>query len=258
VAFNFSGADRTIFLTALSGAHWRVAHEAGRKHIWNRWLISHWVSRRNRELPACEQRRQVLAACGLTLESPRWELGIPENARRRAATLSPDNAIHLSINASTPLKEWPIEHWIVLARELLAGGADRRIIASGTANSRERQRLQLLADGVNNPRLVTVPGLPIADLAALLKRCRLHIGVDSGVLHLAAAVGVSTVSLFRDYTDAKAWMPTGTAHRVLTAPCRCVNQRIQPCAASGRAQCLAELSPATVRLAIQAQLDSNP
>src|SRR5437899_201958 len=38
VAFNFSGADRTVFLTALTGAKWRVAHAAGREHFWNRWL----------------------------------------------------------------------------------------------------------------------------------------------------------------------------------------------------------------------------
>ena len=34
VAFNFSGADRTIFLTALTGARWRVGHAAGRDHFW--------------------------------------------------------------------------------------------------------------------------------------------------------------------------------------------------------------------------------
>ena len=39
VAFNFSGADRTIFMTALSGARWRVAHRGSRSHFWSRWLI---------------------------------------------------------------------------------------------------------------------------------------------------------------------------------------------------------------------------
>src|SRR5207248_1163639 len=29
VAFNFSGADRTLFMTALSGARWQVAHPGG-------------------------------------------------------------------------------------------------------------------------------------------------------------------------------------------------------------------------------------
>src|ERR1051326_2952865 len=37
VAFNFSGTDRTIFLTALTGARWRVGFSAGRRHFWNSW-----------------------------------------------------------------------------------------------------------------------------------------------------------------------------------------------------------------------------
>ena len=92
------------------------------------------------------------------------------------------------------------------------------------------------------------------ELAAVLKECRLHVGADSGVLHLAVAVGLPTVSLFRDYHDSKAWMPAGSAHRVLSVPCACVNQPNPPCDRTGRARCLAELSPASVAQAVQAQL----
>jgi len=259
VAFNFSGADRTVFLTAMSGARWRVAHQAGRKHFWNRWLIRHWVSRCDVNLPAYEQRRQVLAASGLTLESPRWELSIPEAARRRAETLAPKAAIHFSINASSPLKEWPVENWIELAKQLFAEDGGLQIVATGTASDREQQRLRTLAANVSDQRLTVLPpGLPIAELAAVLKQSRLHVGPDSGVLHLAVAVGLPTVSLFRDYHDAKAWMPAGPAHRVLSVPCACVNQRVQPCAQAGRARCLAELSPASVAKTIQALLCCAP
>src|SRR3954471_9936571 len=37
IAFNFSGSDRTIFMTALTGARWRVAYPGGRSHFYNRW-----------------------------------------------------------------------------------------------------------------------------------------------------------------------------------------------------------------------------
>ena len=49
LAFNFSGADRTIFITALTGAKWRLAQEGGRRHFWNRWLIPTWVPLQSRE-----------------------------------------------------------------------------------------------------------------------------------------------------------------------------------------------------------------
>src|SRR5438552_530664 len=51
LAFNLNGADRSIFITALTGAPWRVAHEGGRKHFWNSWLIRDWISRRDPKLP---------------------------------------------------------------------------------------------------------------------------------------------------------------------------------------------------------------
>ena len=69
-----------------------------------------------------EQRRQVLAACGFELAAPRWDLRLPEAAVRWAEARVPAGAIHFSINASTPLKEWPLEHWIELAKRLLAKG----------------------------------------------------------------------------------------------------------------------------------------
>ena len=246
-AFNFSGADRTLFITALAGARWSVAAAGGRKHFWSNWLIRDQVPRPSPELPVYEQRRQALAACGFELAPPRWDLRLPEAAVRWAEARVPAGAVHFSINASTPLKEWPLEHWIELARRLLAKEPSARIIATGSANVREQERLRSLAAGVGDERLTVLPsGLTIAELAAALQRCRLHVGADSGVLHLAAAVGLPTVALFRRYSDASAWMPVGPAHRILSVPCPCVNQRQPACAATGQAACLAQLQPAVV------------
>jgi ADP-heptose:LPS heptosyltransferase len=83
-------------------------------------------------------------------------------------------------------------------------------------------------------------------LAALLTRCRLHVGADSGALHLAVVLGLPTVSLFRNYEGLGEWLPRGEAHRVVVRPCRCVNQKVQPCLATLRPECLAEISVETV------------
>jgi ADP-heptose:LPS heptosyltransferase len=258
VAFNFSGADRSVFTTALIGARWSVAHPGGRKHFWNPWLIANWVPRQNPLLPVYEQRRQVLAACGLSLNPPVWDLAIPEATVRRAEPLVQRGAIHFSINASSPLKEWPLARWIDLAGRLLASDPEIRIVATGSASQNEQHRLKSLFSGVENARLSVLPGLPIADLAAVLHRCRLHIGGDSGVLHLAVALGVPTVSLFREYHDASAWIPTGASHRAVTVPCRCINQRQQPCTASGYAECLASIEPASVAAVAHELLTTPP
>ena len=246
-AFNFSGADRTLFITALAGARWSFAVAGGRQHFWSPWLVREQAPRPGSELSVYEQRRQTLAACGLELAAPRWDLRVPETAVRWAETRVPAKAIHFSINASTPLKEWPMEHWIELAKRLLAQEPAARIIATGSANAREQERLLSLSANVGNDRLTVLPsGMAIAELAAALQRCRLHMGADSGVLHLALALGVPTVALFRAYAGTAEWLPRGKLHKHLLAPCPCANSKNPPCAKEAKALCLARITPEQV------------
>jgi len=243
-AFNFSGADRSLFVTALAGARLSVAVAGGRRHFWSPWLVHAHAPRPSAELPVYEQRRQTLAACGLELAAPRWDLRLPETAARWAEAQVPAKAIHFSINASTPLKEWPLEHWIDLARRLLARDPSERIIATGSARASEQERLRSLAAAVSDRRLsVLPPGRGIADLAAALHRCRLHVGADSGVLHLAVALGVPTLALFRDYAGTAEWLPRGQPHQHLLAPCPCANSKHPPCAKEAKALCLSRITP---------------
>ena len=234
----------------MTGARQRVAHAAGRNHFWKSWLIPTWVPRQPAGMPVFEQRRQILAACGLRLTPPRWDLSLPEAARRQAAGLVAQDAVHLSVCASSPLKEWPLENWIGLTKRLLAVNPQLQIVATGSGQPREQERLRALAAGVGSGNLKTLIGLSLAELAAVLQRCRLHVGADSGVLHLAVAVGRPTLSLFRDYHDASAWMPVGPTHRVFRVPCVCVNRRDPPCAAANRAECLAQLEVGSVVAAV--------
>jgi ADP-heptose:LPS heptosyltransferase len=246
LAFNFSGADRTILMTALAGARWKVGHEAGRKHWWNRWLIPNWVSRRSTELPVFEQRRAVLKACGFDLAPPRFELRVSEEARAWAAAHIPQGTLHFSVNASAFVKEWPLAHWIELTRLLLKGDPQLRIVATSSADDRERTRLGELAASTSGPGLQTLTGLTITQLAALLERCSQHVGGDSGVLHLATALDLPTVSIFREYAGLKEWLPRGPQHRHLTAACACAEEVRDSCRRRQTAECLEGLSPESV------------
>jgi len=240
-AFNFSGSDRSIFVTAFLGAPWSLAYEAGRSHFWNGWLIGDWVKRGSREVPVFEQRRQVLAARGFDLRAPRYDLRVPDEAQQWARQTAPENAAHLSINASTPLKEWPLEHWIELARTLLAADASLHLVATASGNSREQDRLAALRKGVDDRRLICLAGPTIARLGAVLQRSRLQIGGDSGVLHFAVALGLPTLGVFREHVGMKEWMPAGEQHRQFVAGCRCVKEKHMDCATAGRASCLASI-----------------
>ncbi len=257
VAFNFGGNDRAIIMTALTGARWRVAHAAGRDHFWNRWLIANWVPKQDPDVTVSEQRRRILAACGCKLSAARFDLKLPAEATRWAATTVPEGAVHLSLNSANPLKEWPVGHHAGLLRMLWRDQPALTVVASASPKEREQERLRQLFVALNDPRVVRLSErLSIAQLGAVLARCRLHIGPDSGAMHLAVALGVPTVSFFREQKGFRAWLPQGAKHRLLTAPCACVDHYASPCERAGTAECLARIEPARVAVMVRDQLSA--
>jgi ADP-heptose:LPS heptosyltransferase len=254
VAFNFSGADRTIFMTAMTGARSRVAYSGGRSHFWSRWLVPYWIPSIQPTDLVFERRREMLKLCGLELAPARFDLHVPDSACDWAAAQAPENAIHFSINASTHLKEWPLENWIELAKRL-SKESNIKILATGSDSPRESSRLNAFSSAVGASAQIFC-GISIAQLAALLSRCSLHVGADSGVLHLAMALGLPTISLFRNYPNLGAWVPRGPQHRSFTASCACVGKKNAPCLKQPIAVCLKEIHPAAVAQTVHEMIAS--
>ncbi|MDB6057459.1 MAG: lipopolysaccharide heptosyltransferase [Verrucomicrobiales bacterium] len=254
LAINFSGADRTIFVTRFMGAKWRVGQQGARKHFWAKWLIPHWVPRQTSDVIVSEQRRRMLGTLGMSLQAPRFDLTIPDDAKHWAAHNMPGRCIHFSLNASSCVKEWPVEHWIELANKLLTADVDLNIVATASAKQREQERVKAFVDGVQSKRVIAITSATIPQLAALLQRCSLQVGGDSGVSHLAYAVGTPTFSFLRDYPAIKDWMLTGEKHRQIVVACDCINRRENVCELSGTSKCLAAITPDHATAIIRKQL----
>ncbi|MFQ5511673.1 MAG: glycosyltransferase family 9 protein [Candidatus Krumholzibacteriia bacterium] len=95
--------------------------------------------------------------------------------------------------------------------------------------------------GVADTRCVTLKGRPIGDVAAVLRRARLVICNDTGVMHVSSAAGATTLGIFGP-TDPVRWAP------------RCPNLHVVR-AEHGR---LSELKPETVYERARALLDASP
>ncbi|HSE85438.1 MAG TPA: glycosyltransferase family 9 protein [Candidatus Binatia bacterium] len=78
---------------------------------------------------------------------------------------------------------------------------------------------------------VVARNLDLGKLAALLARCDLYLGNDSGVSHLAAALGVTTVVLFGPSHVAR-WAPRGKNVAVVSQNVECA-----PCSVSTMKNC---------------------
>jgi len=91
-----------------------------------------------------------------------------------------------------PDKEWPLENWRNLAAAL---GADFELsLPWGVAA--EQARAQRIASGIVRAR---VPERrPLDEVARLIAGASFVVGVDTGLMHLAAALGVPLVAIFTD------------------------------------------------------------
>jgi ADP-heptose:LPS heptosyltransferase len=256
VVFNFSGADRTLFMTALTGARWRVAYPGGRSHFWNSWLVPNWIPRQDPHGAVFEQRRRMLAECGVPLGKPRWDLKVDEASNRWASAQVPTATMHISVSAAKATREWPLEHHAVMLRQVWSTHPELAVIATTGAQPRQQERLKELVALVKDDRLRAFSeDLTIPRLAGILRRCCLHLGPDSGVLHLAVALEIPTVSFFREQGAYKSFMPTGPQHRVISMPCHCIDGKDAPCEILGQGECFARIEPARVAKLVNEELE---
>lgn len=92
---------------------------------------------------------------------------------------------------SADRKLWPEEHWIELGQALAAQGIGS-VLPWGTAAEHERS-MRLMR---KIPQAVVPERLELSVLAALLAQARVVIGTDTGLTHLAGALGVATIGIY--------------------------------------------------------------
>lgn len=112
-------------------------------------------------------------------------------------------------------KNWPIEHWRELGSRLLAARPSPRVLLVG--GEADHARLDTLAQAWPGAEVMIARDLPLPSLAAVLERCCVFLGHDSGVSHLAAAVGTRCVLLFGP-TDPEIWAPGNPQASIIQAP----------------------------------------
>jgi heptosyltransferase-1 len=114
-------------------------------------------------------------------------------------------------------KLWPLDHWVELTRKLVLEQGQQLVLTWG--NEVEKLAAERIAEACQG-RAVIWPRGPLQELVALLAAARLVIGADTGPVHISAAVGTPTVSIFR-VTDGQRNGPLGDRHICLQAPMEC-------------------------------------
>jgi heptosyltransferase-1 len=138
-------------------------------------------------LHAVERNRRLAAlAAGYTASAtPDYGIAVPP-----APTFASPNAVLLTATSRDD-KLWPEDRWIAAGRALHQRGLSC-LLPAGSAT--ERERATRIAQAI--PGAVALPPLSLPELAAQLADARIVIGVDTGLVHLAAALGRPTLALF--------------------------------------------------------------
>jgi ADP-heptose:LPS heptosyltransferase len=136
-------------------------------------------------------------------------------------------------------KNWPAAYFSVMARWWRERTRGEAIVLLGPVEQ-ERGGCDRLADD-----FISARNLNLGQVAALLSRGDLYIGNDSGMTHLAAAIGVPTVALFGP-SDERRWVPRGAKVLLLRLGVACSPCDIQAMKSCAHHNCLAELLPEKV------------
>jgi ADP-heptose:LPS heptosyltransferase len=138
------------------------------------------------------------------------------------------NVIVLHPGSGSRKKLWPLKHFLELFRHLQSKPDRKFLIILGPAEGPEIQ--QAFAK-LETPNLILAKGLSLVQLASVMKGCRIFIGNDSGISHMAAALGLPTLAIFGP-TDHRVWSPRGKKVEVIRRgiPCSpCAEERFFLC-----------------------------
>ena len=121
--------------------------------------------------------------------------------------------IAVQLGANSPLRRWDVERFAAVAQSLnRKTGAQFVLVGSNDeVESGERFTAHYPSNTIN-----LIGKTSLCDLVALLSCCDLMISGDTGTLHLAAAVGIPTVSLFFAMARPEDTAPYGEGHVILT------------------------------------------
>lgn len=248
-AFDIQGNAKSGLVTRLSGAPLRFGFDRnGVRELPNLLLTNRKVAL----LPgdrhiACKYLRVVSAPFGGAFDlgelrptvatSPADAAAAARIVRELLPGVSPCLALHAG--STWESKKMDSAFWADAVRTLRGRFPRLGVLLSwgSEPERREAEEIRALADGA----VEILPRLSLAELAALYREVGHVMAPDTGPLHVAAAAGARTVSVFRA-TDGNRNAPLGPGHRFLQAPLPCTACLRKRCPRD--AECRVSLSPA--------------
>ncbi|MBT0665567.1 lipopolysaccharide heptosyltransferase I [Geobacter pelophilus] len=228
IVFDLQTNTKSGIVAWLSGAPRRVgvAPDQAREPL-NRYFMTSSVNIRRQDYHVTDRCLRIVSTAfgrdyaGMQLSTD-IHTGSAEEGEAEAylATLGDGFAVLIHPGTTWGTKLWHEDGWVELGQRILAEFPDSSILLSSAGNA-ERAMVETIAARVGGQSRV-LPAMSLKRLAAVMRKVDLVVGCDSGPVHMAAAVGTPTLSLYRA-TDGKRTGPRGESHITVQSPLPCTD-----------------------------------
>lgn len=215
---NLMGSNRSCIISRLSGARYRLGRKPFEEHrpAWRRFN-THVMEYPYRGEPRYQQKWKCLQQAGIGCAAPHFEIEM------RSVILPADlgeehrgTYLHISPYASARQKELPPQQMADLLVALRAGLPQFRLVVSSSCCPREIEALEALLMLLPfKPWRVYAGTLDAAQLFRVIDGAVLHLGPDTGSLHLAWVAGTAAVCW--SACNLREWVPPDARVRALVS-----------------------------------------
>lgn len=162
-----------------------------------------------------EYNLELVRLAGAKTDNNSLSLALDNNVSGEPNIDGSGNLVALHPWTSDPVKQWPERNFCELAKRLIKELNAQVVIIGGEV---ERGKSAQLFDNLDTNLNDLTGKTTLKQLAAILKKCKLLVSCDSGPMHLACALGIPVVAIFRNDISgktAKRWGPWGKGHIVI-------------------------------------------
>ncbi|MEZ5427240.1 MAG: glycosyltransferase family 9 protein [Pyrinomonadaceae bacterium] len=242
VAFNLHGGTTSTFLVRASGAK----HRVGFSNYQYGFLYNHRLSSASdfweqKKTHSAEQQLALLGFTGVPVkDKPKTHLDVTEDAltsiekRIKSEIRNPKSKIAmLHPAAAFATKQWAAENFARVAGFLSEKGFQVMAVAA----KRERPVLDELERSART-EVLAFDDLTLPEITALASRAAVFVGNDSGIAHIAGAVGTPSVVIFGS-SNRDHWRPwTDAPHQIVYEEFACQPCPGYTCAEFGEPRCI--------------------
>ena len=197
----------------------------------NAWFTHEKVPYMGKKVHVVDRYLTMIQALGSESVSKDFPLVVPGEAEAHVEAwwkanpeLSAQPIVGIHHGVGFPTKRWPMERFAQLGDRIAKELGFNVLLTWGPG---EEEAVQQLSGQMKEKHWVS-PKNSLHETIAMLKRMSLFIGCDTGPMHLSAAQGVPTVSLFGPTNPAYS-RPHGTNHEVVF--------KLQPCSFCHKHRC---------------------